>query len=237
MKKLHIITPVKDSMDTAREAIRRVMASQMDIPFEYVVYNDNSTPESTSELNALADELGFALVNLSDLTEHPSPNYLLVLQTAQQKALAEEAGLLIVESDVMVEPDTFDRMLKVEDADAGLLGAVTVDREGEVIFPYQYAVKYAKDKALNTRKRISFCCTLLTPCLLNAFDFHELNPEKDWFDVFISHKTLELGLHNWLLMDVPVLHLPHSSRPWKQLKYTHPLKYYWRKFTRRQDKI
>ena len=35
----------------------------------------------------------------------------------------------------------------------------------------------------------------------------------------------------------PVLHKPHSSRPWKQLKYTNPLLYYWRKLTQHRDKI
>ena len=34
-----------------------------------------------------------------------------------------------------------------------------------------------------------------------------------------------------------VLHLPHSSRPWKRLKYTNPLLYYWRKITQRKDRI
>jgi len=34
-----------------------------------------------------------------------------------------------------------------------------------------------------------------------------------------------------------VWHRPHSSRPWKQLKYTNPLKYYWLKFTKGLDKI
>jgi len=40
-----------------------------------------------------------------------------------------------------------------------------------------------------------------------------------------------------LLTNVPVLHLPHSSRPWKMLKYTNPLKYYWKKYTKGLDKI
>ena len=36
---------------------------------------------------------------------------------------------------------------------------------------------------------------------------------------------------------LPVLHRPHQSRPWKQLKYKNPLKYYWLKFTKGLDKI
>ena len=50
--------------------------------------------------------MGFELVNLSEITSHPSPNYLLVLQMAQEKAIAAEAGLLIVESDVIVKKHT-----------------------------------------------------------------------------------------------------------------------------------
>ena len=56
-------------------------------------------------------------------------------------------------------------------------------------------------------------------------------------DVFISHKSIELGFNNYLVTTLPVLHLPHSSRPWKQLKYTNPIKYYWRKLIDKRDKI
>jgi hypothetical protein len=34
-----------------------------------------------------------------------------------------------------------------------------------------------------------------------------------------------------------VTHRPHASRPWKQLKYKNPLKYYWLKLTKGLDKI
>ena len=42
---------------------------------------------------------------------------------------------------------------------------------------------------------------------------------------------------NRLLLDTQVLHQPHSSRPWKQLKYTNPLRYYWQKLTQKRDRI
>ena len=51
------------------------------------------------------------LVNLSDLTDHPSPNYLLVLQKTQEEAIKAEAGLLIVESDVTVKKDTLQKLI------------------------------------------------------------------------------------------------------------------------------
>ena len=69
------------------------------------------------------------------------------------------------------------------------------------------------------------------------YDFNELDPEKHWFDVTISQKSQALGFTNYLFCSLPVIHRPHSSRPWKQLKYTNPMKYYWKKFTKGFDKI
>ena len=63
--------------------------------------------------------------------------------------------------------------------------------------------------------------------------------------VFLGALVSELGalLYSFavgfyiLQISNPVLHKPHSSRPWKQLKYKNPLLYYWRKLTQRRDKI
>ena len=79
------------------------MASGFQIPFTYTVYNDFSTEENTAKLQEASGRLGFELVNLVEITEHPSPNYLLVLQMAQQRAIEADAGLIIVESDVVVK--------------------------------------------------------------------------------------------------------------------------------------
>lgn len=238
MKKLFILTPVKDSIATTLDTIRSVMESDLNIPFSYTVYNDNSTPENTAILQREADKYGFELVNLATLTSHPSPNYLLVLQLAQQRALAEEAGLCIVESDVTLRPDTLQLLHDgaLQRPDCGIAAAVTVDASGVVNYPYLYA-RGQEGRVFETRKHCSFCCSLLMPALLRQFDFHELNPEKNWFDVTISHKALDLGLRNYLFTTLPVLHRPHQSRPWKQLKYKNPLKYYWLKFTKGLDKI
>jgi len=265
MQSLHIITPVKDSPDTTRRTVECIMASRLDRPIDYTIFNDFSSEQTTRTLTQLAADKGFRLVNLRDLTDHPSPNYLLVLQIAQQRALEEHARLLIIESDVMVESDTIQRMLDFAEGKPvcgdspakksrqlkavttdrpGMIAAVTTDREGDICFPYQYARRSRlaswlrpRPGIVETRKRLSFCCTLLTEEFLQAYDFHQLNPEKNWFDVFISHRSVELGFHNYLMLDNPVLHLPHGSRPWKRLKYTHPLKYYWTKYTKGLDKI
>lgn len=106
MDKIHIITPVKDSIETTLQTIQSVLNSQLSVAHIYTVYNDFSTPENTLRLQEASKQMGFELVNLSDLTSHPSPNYLLVLQRSQKRALAEGAGLCIVESDVTVRPNT-----------------------------------------------------------------------------------------------------------------------------------
>lgn len=238
MKLLHIITPVKDSLDSTLETARAIMGSDLQVPHTYTLYNDFSTPENTERLKQAAEEMGFRLVNLSDLTCHPSPNYLLILQREREACLQDEAGLLIVESDVEVKPNTLEGLWKgaQEHPGSGICASVTVDESGAINYPYLYA-KGKENQVIDTRKHCSFCCSLLTLELLRKVDFNALDASKDWFDVTISHLSLKKGLHNYLFTSLPVLHRPHGSRPWKQLKYSNPLKYYWIKITKGFDKI
>ena len=230
---LHVIMPVKDSMHTARQAIAALMqAGGVDL----TVYNDFSTAETTAELTEMSRRLGFRLVNWADRTDHPSPNYRLTLQDAQRRALEAGAHLVIVESDVTVRPDTLARLQAAAADGVGMVAAVTVDTDGHVNFPYLYA-RRLRGTAVDTTKRLSFCCTLLTNALLRAYSFDQLDPTKQWYDVAISHRSITLGFRNRLLLDTQVLHQPHSSRPWKQLKYTNPLRYYWQKLTQKRDRI
>lgn len=53
---LHIITPVKDSIDLSLQTIRSVLASQLSVPFVYTVYNDFSTPENRARLEVFTAE-------------------------------------------------------------------------------------------------------------------------------------------------------------------------------------
>lgn len=238
--------PVKDSLETTRDAIQCLYQSTLQ-DWHFTLYNDFSSPENTEELKRLAVSYGFELVNWEEHTSHPSPNYLLTLQHAQAAAIGNDVPLVIVESDVLVRPDTLQRLLDAanqygagaEDADLskiGMVAAVTEDEEGNVNFPYLFARNWKK-KPCFTEKRFSFCCTLLSLPFLKAYSFTLLNPEKNWFDVTISHQSIEMGFRNLLLMDSAVLHKPHSSRPWKQLKYTNPLKYYFLKLFLKRDKI
>jgi GT2 family glycosyltransferase len=182
--------------------------------------------------------MGFRLVNLSDLTDHPSPNYLLVLQKTQEEAIAADAGLLIVESDVVVKKDTLQALYDGASSyeKCAIAAAVTTDEQGVINYPYLHALG-KEGQVYAEKKHCSFCCSLLTPEFLRAFDFHNLDASKNWFDVTISHEALKLGFRNYLFTTLPVWHRPHGSRPWKQLKYKNPLKYYWLKFTKGLDKI
>lgn len=228
-----IIMPVKDSLETAQQAIRAIVESG----FTLTVYNDNSTDENTERLHLLAQEMGFEVIDIASLTSHPSPNYRYVLLDSQSQALAKDVPLIIVESDVVVAKDTIQRLLAAQKEGIGMIAAITHNEVGEVNFPYEYAKKLAVG-AIETKKRLSFCCTLLSPDLLRAMDWETLlDPNKNWYDVTISHESNRLGFRNILLTDTPVLHRPHSSRPWKQLKYTNPILYYWRKLTQHKDKI
>ena len=235
---IHIIMPVKDSLETAEEAIRAIVGSGHTL----TVYDDYSTPENAARLDALHEELGIRVVHIAEHVDHPSPNYRWVLRTAQREALETNRDLVIIESDVLVRPETIDRLVESkktaslkEKSPIGMVAAVTVNDEGVVNFPYEYARKIRKDGPC--KKRFSFCCTLLTQELLCAYDFEQLDPEKNWYDVHISHMSVKLGFENILQVSNPVIHRPHSSRPWKQLKYTNPLLYYWRKLTQRKDRI
>ena len=226
MNNCHIIMPVKDAFQSARQSIEAIVNSG----FTLTVYNDFSTLENTHLLKQLSQELHFTLINLSELTTHPSPNYLFVLQHAQSTALKDNTHLIIIESDVIVRNDTIRALINAAEngSDLGMVAAITNDDDGQVNFPYLYARKWKKEPTI-TRKRLSFCCTLITYRLLQAYSFQNLDPDRQWHDVYISHKSLKLGFKNLLLCDSPAVHRPHQSRPWKLLKYTNPLKYYWLK--------
>ena len=234
---LHIIMPVKDSIEIAEKAILAIVDSGQTL----CVYDDNSLPETAKRLNDIAALHAIQVVHISSLTDHPSPNYRLVLQLAQQKALQEHKHLVIIESDVIIQSDTLQQMVAETKQGVGMVAAATVDENDMYNFPYHYLRRwryrwYGK-KTIATNKRFSFCCTLLTNELLQKADFQLLDPNKNWYDVTISHWSLKLGLRNMLMLGNTVLHLPHSSRPWKRLKYTNPLLYYWKKITQRKDRI
>jgi len=230
-KLVNIIMPVKDSLQTAEQAIRAIVASG----YTLTVYDDYSTAENAVRLDALQAELGIEVVHISERINHLSPNYRWVLNEAQKNCLKNGQHLVIIESDVMVQPDTIKRLQEAVNEKTGMVAAVTVNEQGQINFPYEYAQKIKADGVC--KKRFSFCCTLLTNAFLKAYDFEQLDPTKNWYDVTISHLSVQLGYENILQISNPVLHKPHSSRPWKQLKYTNPLLYYWRKLTQHKDKI
>lgn len=231
-----VVTPVKNSLDNTMATIKAIKNSLGD--FLYFVYDDFSDDFVSESLKNNASKLDYNYIHLSSLTDTPSPNYITVLLDAQQKALEKGLPLIIVESDIEVKSDTFERLLSFCDTytSIGMVGAITIDYDNEVNFPY-LKFKGKKKEPILTDRSLSFCCTLLSKDFLQKFDFKNLQKGKDWYDTSISYASLEHGFKNYVLLDTPVLHKPHGSRPWKQLKYTNPIKYYWLKFTKGRDKI
>lgn len=231
-----VITPVKNSLENTFVTINSIKNSNLNV--DYYIYDDYSEPEISKELKSKAIELGYQYIHLSSLTDTPSPNYFTVLKDAQKKSIQQQLPLIIVESDVEVNTDTFDKLLNYHQANtfAGMIGAITVDYDSKINFPY-LKFKDTKESVIETHRSLSFCCTFLSLEFLEKFSFENLDQSKDWFDTSISYASIENGFKNYVLIDTPVLHKPHGSRPWKQLKYTNPLKYYWLKFTKRRDKI
>lgn len=231
-----VITPIKNSLDNSLKTIETVKNSDMNIM--YYIYDDFSDENISLTLKENSRKLDYSYIHLSHLTNTPSPNYLTTLKDAQSKALSLHLPLIIVESDVEVQEDTIRRLIDFQKSNTniGMIGAITVDESNNINYPY------LKFKDLNTpfhktKRSLSFCCTLLSIDFLKTYDFINLDGSKDWFDTTISNASIANGFDNYILSNVRVLHKPHSSRPWKQMKYKNPIKYYWNKLIKGRDKI
>jgi hypothetical protein len=231
-----VITPVKDSPDTTMRTIEAVSRSKGD--FSYIVFNDFSRKETRSILEENQVKYNYSIIHLEEITNTPSPNYNLVLKIAQKNATENNVPLIIIESDVVIKEDTISELVKLHNRlkNPGLIGAITTDIAGVYNFPYA-SEKKSKKGISDTKRSLSFCCTLISVKFLREYSFDELSQKKDWFDIFISRQSRKSGFRNYLARRIEVLHLPHSSRPWKQLKYTNPLKYYFRKMVTHRDRI
>jgi hypothetical protein len=232
-----LITPVKDSLRTAREIIHSLRSGNTEIP--YYIFDDYSSRETKRWLDANSIKYDYKVINLSKHVRKSPPNYRTTLIMAQKLALENGSHLAIVESDVYASPETIMELNRLVDElpEAGLVGAVTVDASGEINFPYNYATAIDKPLIFASAKSISFCCTILSNKLLEKFNFEDLPRNNDWFDVYISKKSRQMGFSNYVIKSLPVLHKPHSSRPWKHLKYTNPLLYYFKKIISNRDRI
>ncbi len=231
-----IVTPVKDSLETTKQTIQAI--SKITGNYEYFVFNDFSQKATKEYLEEAKKKYGFNLIHLEDITSTPSPNYKLVLQKSQEMALTKKCPLFLIESDVIIKENTLDEILKLyrNELKPGVIGAITTDAAGNYNFPYSFE-KTKGTEVVNTSHSLSFCCTLISTEFLKRFDFKNLSEKKDWFDVFISRQSKKLGFNNYLAKGVEVIHLPHSSRPWKNLKYKNPFLYYLRKFFYQRDRI
>ena len=84
MKNLHIITPVKDSIDSTIQTIEALMASVTDVNFHYTIYNDFSTEQTTTLLKEYSKRYNFELVNLSiaSFSDQPLSSIILAITLA-----------------------------------------------------------------------------------------------------------------------------------------------------------
>jgi hypothetical protein len=231
-----VISPVKNSLATTKETIKHI--SESEGTFSYYIFNDFSDEETSTYLEEHQKVFNYTHVNLAQIIDTPSPNYITVLRIAQKMALEKNTHLLIIESDVLVKKQTIAELSILADTlkNCGMVAAVTIDSEGKINFPYKHITKADGDLFISNRS-LSFCCTVLTKDLLNAYDFNALNAGKDWFDVSITKMSRKLGFDNYLSNELTVVHMPHSSRPWKNEKYTNPLSYYFKKLFFSRDKI
>jgi GT2 family glycosyltransferase len=231
-----VITPVKNSSETAMRSAKAIAASETKV--HHIIFDDFSNEETVEALQAHQAALGYELILLKNLTNLPSPNYKLVLEIAQQRAIAERLPLIIVESDVFIQKDTISSMLNAlqKYPFAGMIGAITIDEAGQINFPY-LKFRRATGDVIKTERSLSFCCTLLTDAFLTSVDFTKLNADKNWYDVFIFRWSLVAGFENYIMLQTKVVHMPHSSRSWKHLKYKNPIKYYFLKYWKGLDKI
>lgn len=231
-----VITPVKDSFQTTLKTIESISTSEG--KFEFIIFNDFSNAETKSSLEINSRIYNYELVNIEDYTTNPPPNYRLILQLAQQKALEKEIPLIIVESDVIVTKNILKELISISESNkkSGLVGAITVNEKNEYNFPYTFEKKKSTE-VVNAKHSLSFCCTLITVPLLMKFSFKNLPEKKDWFDVHISRQSKKYGFVNLLAKNLEVLHQPHSSRPWKKLKYENPVLYYLEKYLKKRDRI
>ncbi len=237
MKNPILITPVKDSLKTATQIIHLLRSENKEIP--YYIFDDYSSRETRRWLEANSSKYSYKIISLAKLIKKSSPNYRTTLILARKMALENETNLAIVESDVYASAEIILELNKLAEElpEAGLVGAVTVDKSGEINFPYNYATAIDKPLIFASAKSVSFCCTILTKNLLERFDFNDLPRNNDWFDVYISKKSRQMGFSNYVVKSLPVLHQPHSSRPWKHLKYKNPFLYYLKKIISRRDRI
>ena len=63
-EKLHIIMPIKDSLEIAEKAIRSIVDSGHTL----CIYDDNSLPENAKRLDLICSETNTQVIHISDLT-------------------------------------------------------------------------------------------------------------------------------------------------------------------------
>lgn len=234
MKLPLVLIPFRDSLTTLQKTIIALRESTPDIPL--LLCDDASSASCLKDLNTWLEAQNWVGVELLSLPKAgDAPQYGLALREGLTRAHSELRQLLVVESDVEVLPGVAEGLQRVLERNpcAVMAGAVTIDSEGVWNFPYAgtFRADKLRSSPLIRRRSLSFCCTLLDHVFVENL-LHTPFPDTGWMDLKISAIARKFGTL-WLALDLQVIHNPHSSRPWKLLKYKSPLLYYFYKITRR----
>lgn len=221
MKCLHIITPVKDSIDSTLETVKAIMES--DIWFLSLTLSITISARKKIPIGWKRPPVNGIFV-WSTYQTWPTTPLPTIYWCYKQHKRSHRSRCRIADCGIgcYCQKNTLQSLyngaLQQNNAELQQLWQ-PMKRHNQLPLPTRQGTR---ESSIPGKKHCSFCCSLLTPGLLKAFDFQTLDPSKNWYDVTISHESLKRGFQNYLFTTLPVWHRPHSSRPWKQLKYKNP---------------
>lgn len=228
-----VMTPVKNAIDHAKNCILSVLEFLPNST--YFVIDDFSNDAEVKKLGEFVLNKPIQFIDLKKITQNPSPNYDLALGIVLKNAYENKKSVLVVESDVVLNGKAINSILQngMLPKRPGLVGAITQNEKGEINYPYQFLNRWRWKKKIKNEmikvKAVSFCCTLIGCEFISDIMFENWADKKGWYDLKLSRWARKLGYENFLCT-TPVLHYPHSSRPWKNEKYENFIKYYFKKW-------
>lgn len=211
------------------------MESDILVPFTYTVYNDFSTEENTHRLEEAARQWNFVWSTYQTWPTTPLPT---IYWCYKQHKRSHRSRCRITDCGIgcYCQKNTLQSLyngaLQQNNAELQQLWQ-PMKRRNQLPLP----TRQGTENQVYPEKSIAASAVHYSPRTAESIWLQTLDPSKNWYDVTISHESLKRGFQNYLFTTLPVWHRPHSSRPWKQLKYKNPLKYYWLKYTKGLDKI
>ncbi len=236
MNNLHVITVVKNSIESALITIDSILTSECTVNFKFYVYNDFSSDETKEKLEIESQKLHFSLINLCDFSSNKSSNLLKIIQLAQQNAIADKAHLLFIDSDIVIGTNTIQRLYENAGIHqkVGMISAITTNIHGKITSPFLFTKDF-KTGIFETKKSLHFCCIILTYNLLSSIDFRDIKSEKVNINAAISKTAIGKGFFNYLLTSVQVLYFPHKTSFWSFFN-SNSIEQLWQNLTKKHKK-